>query len=246
MKNDAPIGKNRTGIDLSPVDKRDLLEVTEMTPESTDAEPMAITRAEYLFETALIGSVPPPGSVKGIAATGIDAIKGVNAAVLIDKLGERLAFERTGARLYETIIEKTIAEGPPEGGPSLTELETIYREERAHFELVRDSLSELGGDPTAMTPSADVVAVASTGILQVVNDARMTLKQSLEAMLIAELVDNDGWTLLIELTRSAGHDALVERFELAREREEEHLEKLRRWVTSANLALERPRTALAH
>lgn len=246
MKNDAPIGRNRTGIELSPIDKRDLLEVTEMTPQTPDTEPLAMTRAEYLFETELIGSVPPPASVKGIAATGIDALKGVNAAILIDKLGERLAFERTGTRLYEALIEKFIAEGELPGGPTLTELEDLQRDELAHFDLVRDALAELGGDPTAMTPSADVQAVASMGILQVVNDPRMSLKQSLEAMLMAELVDNDGWTLLIELTRSAGHDAVVERFELARAREEEHLEKLRRWVSSANLALERPKAALAH
>lgn len=247
MRNDAPIGKNRTGIELSPIDKRELLEVTEMTPATEhETEPMAATRAEYLFETELIGSVPPPASVKGIAKTGVDAIKGVNAAILIDKLGERLAFERTGVRLYETVIEKCVAEGSPPGGPTLSDLQDIHADELAHFDLVRDALADLGGDPTAMTPSADVAAVASTGILQVVNDPRMTLKQSLEAMLIAELVDNDGWTLLIDLARSAGHDSLVERFSLAKAREEDHLDKVREWVSAANLALERPGTAVAH
>lgn len=242
MRNDAPIGKNRTGIELSPIDKRELLEVTGMTVPSTEADGaiLADTRAEYIEGAEVIGSVPPPASMKGIAATGIDAVKGVNAAILIDKLGERLAFERTGARLYETLVEKCEAEGAPPTGPTIAELEQIRLDEIAHFELVRDVIEELGGDPTAMTPSADVSAVASTGLLQVVDDARTTLKQSLEAMLIAELADNDGWMLLIELSRSAGHDALVERFEKAKLREEEHLDKVRGWVTQANLTLEHP------
>lgn len=245
MRNDAPIGKNRTGIDLSPIDKRDMFENTEMTHPSPelDGELIAKTRAEYLSEGGGIGSVPPPASVKGITATGVDALKGVNAAVLVDKLGERLAFERTGARLYQTLIDKCEVEGAPPGGPGVADLEQIRLEEVAHFELVRDSMIELGGDPTALTPSGDVAAVASMGILQVVNDARMTLKQSLEAMLIAELADNDGWTLLIELTLAAGHDTMAERFQQAKAVEEEHLAKLRGWVTGANLALERPGAA---
>ena len=242
MKNDVAMGKNRTGIALSPIDKREMLEVTDMTVPSMEGDEtvMADTRAEYIGESPAIGTIPPPASVKGVATTGVAAVKGVNATVLVDKLSERLAFERTGTRLYTALVGKCEASEPLAGGPAVADLEQIRDEERKHFELVREAMVSLGGDPTAMTPSADMAGVASMGILQVVSDPRTTLKQSLEAMLIAELVDNDGWALLIQLTRAAGHEAIAVRFEQARATEDEHLVKLRRWVTDSTIVAAKP------
>jgi len=242
MKNDLAIGKNRTGIALSPIDKRELLEVTEMTVPSMEGDESVITdaRAEYIEEGAVIGTVPAPASVKGMASTGVAAVRGVNASVLVDKLSERLAFERTGTRLYAALVGKCGSGEPLPGGPTLADLQKIHAEERAHFDLVREAIVTLGGDPTAMTPSADIAGVASMGILQVVSDARTSLKQSLEAMLIAELADNDGWALLIQLTRAGGHEELARRFEQARATEDEHLTKLRRWISDATLGAAKP------
>lgn len=244
IKNDVAIGKNRTGIELSPIDKHDVLEVTELTHPSTDGD-ASEARAKYIEEAEPIGTVPPPASVKGVAKAGVAAVTGVNVSVLIDKLGERLAFERTGARLYEALIEKCEASEPLAAGPTVADLSQIHDEELAHFEIVREAITSLGGDPTAMTPSADIAAVASMGVLQVVSDARTSLRQSLEAILIAELVDNDCWELLITLTRTAGHDGIAARFEEARSREVEHLAKVRRWVTTAAITAEKPATAKA-
>jgi hypothetical protein len=245
MKNDVPIGKNRTGIALSPVDQKELLEVTDLTVPSMegDERDLAEARAEYLEDHELIGSVPPPASVKGVASTGVAAVKGVNATVLIDKLSERLAFERTGTRLYGALIGKCESEGEIPGGPTVGDLQQIQAEELAHFELVREAIVSLGADPTAMTPSADMTGVASSGILQVITDSRTSLRQSLEAILIAELVDNEGWELLIDLTRAAGRDTLAERFETAAETEDEHLSKVRAWVSDATMAAARPAAA---
>lgn len=242
MKNDAPIGKNRTGIELSPIDKRAMMEDTERTRPTTvgDGALLAAARSEYFSLPDVIGSVPPPASLKGVTTTAVEAVRGINAAVLLDKLGERLAFERTGSRLYETLIEKCTTEGPLPSGPTVPDLEEIRAEEVRHFELVRDAITSLGADPTVMTPSADMATVQSVGLVKVITDSRTTLKQSLEAMLTAELVDNDGWALLIELTRTAGRDELVPPFEDARARELEHLVKVRRWVQNGALALEKP------
>lgn len=242
MKNDTPLGKNRTGIELSPIDKKAMMEDTELTVPSTepDGTVLAAARAAFFTQPEVIGSVPPPASLKGVTTTGVEALKGINAAVFIDKLAERLAFERTGSRLYETVIEKCASEGEQPNGPSVADLQEIHAEEVRHFELVREVIATLGADPTAMTPSADIVAVQSLGLIKVVTDPRTTVRQSLEAMLTAELVDNDGWTLLIELTRNAGRDELVPQFEEALAREAEHLAKVRRWVTGATIALEKP------
>jgi hypothetical protein len=242
MKNTVETGKNRTGIDLSPVDKKELIEGALATiPSMTgDEHTLEEARAPYLEERATIGSMPPPASIKGVASTVVDAVKGTRATVFLDKLGERLAFERTGSRLYTALLGKFDASEPLPGGPERADLEKIQREETAHFEMLREAMLSLGADPTAITPSADVAAVSSLGLLQVIGDPRMNLDQSLQAILVAELVDNDCWSVLVELARAGGHDELAARFEVALAEEAEHLANVRAWVKTATLGAAKP------
>lgn len=242
MKNTVETGKNRTGIALSPLDKQELIEGALATIPSMegDASELDVARAPYLEDRHSIGSMPPPASVKGVASTVADAVKGASASVFLDKLGERLAFERTGTRLYTTLLGKFDASDPLPGGPTRADLERIQQDEISHFLMLREAMLSLGADPTAITPSADVAAVSSMGILQVVGDARMNLKQSLEAILVAELVDNDGWGVLIELARATGHQKLADRFETALAAEEEHLANVRTWIRRATIGEGKP------
>jgi rubrerythrin len=247
IKNTIEMGKNRTGIDLSPVDKDLMIEAGNATVPSMAGDASAIddARAEYLEKGDSIGSMPPPGKVKGAAAAVVDMAKGAKATVFLDKLGERLAFERTGTRLYSALLAKFDASEPLPGGPTRAELEKIHADELAHFEMLREVMLSLGADPTAITPSADVAAVSSMGIIQVIGDPRMNLKQSLEAILVAELVDNDCWTVLSELAVAVGHQAVAKRFEQAIVDEREHLAKVRSWVMNATVAEGRPAKAAA-
>jgi hypothetical protein len=95
------------------------------------------------------------------------------------------------------------------------------------------AIQKLGGDPTVMTPSADVTAVMSMGLVQTLADPRVTLTQALKAILVAELADNDGWTALVDLVEQMGHDDLAQRFQEALAEEEEHLAQVRAWLTDA-------------
>ena len=237
MKNQVEMGKNRTGIALSPIDSQLLIEGAEQAVPSAqgDDTAIAVARTEYAADGIPIGSMPPPVTIKGIAGGLTGAVKGKNANVLLDKLGERLAFERTGTRLYEALLSKFDASDGLPGGPTRDELEEIQKEEAQHFAMLREVMISMGGDPTAVTPSADVAAVCSMGLLQVMGDPRMNLKQSLEAILIAELADNDAWDALIELARTEADPSVVERFEEALAEEEIHLENVRRWVRGATL-----------
>ena len=171
-----------------------------------------------------------------IDAAAEDAAAG-HVRMLIDKIGERLAFERMGTRLYDTLLLKYEASGSFEGGPSFDELLHHRDEEFSHFQTLSNALEQLGGDPTAFTPSADVAAVASSGILAVIADARTTLPQCLEAMLAAELVDENGWERLIELCRSVGHAELAELFEQCARTEAEHLRAVQGWLRFGMQAL---------
>src|SRR5690606_38868197 len=107
-----------------------------------------------------------------------------------DKVGERLAFERSGTRLYDGFIEKCSVRTDEADLVDMQVLKRFRDQEAEHFLLLERTMRRLGGDPTAQTPCADVTAVASAGLLQTVRDPRVSVAQSLQALLTAELVDN--------------------------------------------------------
>jgi bacterioferritin (cytochrome b1) len=197
-----------------------------------DESNLIALRAPYIKDSDPVGTVPPPATLKGAAATVVNMIKGQKLSVLLDKLGERLAFERTGGRLYEAIIGKALTEGSWEGGPSIEELKQIHDDELRHVAMLTEIIEGLGADPTVMTPSADIIGVASMGIIQVCADPRASLAQTLNVMLTAELTDNDGYTVLILLAESLGQQELAEKLRTARSQEDMHLQKVRLWVSN--------------
>jgi rubrerythrin len=157
-------------------------------------------------------------------------------SVLLDKLGERLTFERQGTRLYEAFLEKIeSAGGADEMAPSAEDLQRICHEEKEHFKMLQTAITDLGGDVAVDTPSADVAGVLSHGILQIVTDPRTNISQSLQAMLSAELMDNDGWQMLIELAGELGQSRLKYQCQKAREDEQQHIEIVRGWLSSMTL-----------
>lgn len=238
MDNKTNIGMNRTGIALSPLMGPEMLDAVRRyhPAPDTDAVGLMETRVSYAADSEPVGTMPPPSSIKEAGVTAFEMLKGSKATVFLDKLGERLAFERTGTRLYQSLITRFNVSPTWEGGPTIEALQTIYAEEAAHFTLLRDTILAMGSDPTVITPSADVAATASLGLLQVVNDPRVTLRDGLHAILIAELADNDGWLLLTELAQSLKHTELAEQFRAAHAAEERHLQTVRAWLTAAVLA----------
>ena len=224
---------NRTGMQTSPELAEELIEgANSATPSSEGgAEDIAEYRGEYIAEGFPLGSMPMmPVSEEG-EANEEDA----GMAVFLDKLSERLAFERQGTRLYEALLNKCQTLGESAPGPTLEDIEHIGGEELQHFLLLNRAITEIGGDPTVQSPSADVAGVTSMGILQVLTDPRSSLAQCLQAMLMAELTDNDGWQLLIKLADNLGFDDLRAEFETALANEEEHLHNVRNWLSECVL-----------
>lgn len=223
-----PIG-NRTGIQTSPELAEELIEGANNAEPSSEggAEDIAAYRAEYILEGFPIGSMPtvPAGEEEQADEDEI------GMAVFLDKLSERLAFERTGVRLYEALYNKCETLGETVPGPTLEQIEQIGREELEHFQLINRTITELGGDPTVESPSADVAGVASMGILQVLADPRTSVPQCLQALLTAELTDNDGWRLLIQLADNFGYSEMSAEFETALANEVTHLQNVRSWLS---------------
>lgn len=222
---------NRTGKELSPEGSSAMLAYAEQhspEPEVTpDSMAIAAVRCDYVSEADAIGSIPPT-----LRSFGQSKMARGATAVLLDKLGERLAFERSGVRLYQALLDKA-ATLETEGALPFAqpELEHIRDEELQHMLWVNGAINALGGDPTAQTPCADVVGVASSGIMQVLSDPRTDIAQCLNAMLTTELADVAGWELLIQLADEAGHDELLNNFREAEAHEHEHLDKVRGWLT---------------
>ncbi|MFO7324272.1 MAG: ferritin-like domain-containing protein [Pseudomonadota bacterium] len=251
-------GQNRTGAAVHPAGISRMLEaVEELSPQvPISTAPIEAERLRNIAEADSIGSIPPPASlVKGAVKKGMSMLRGVNPGLFMDKIGERIAFERTGTRLYDALISKylTLSEAggeelPPldtvaiddeeEGEPVLapaseTPLDTLRRirsEELGHFRMLCEVMGQLGGDPTAQTPCADVTATATMGVLQVVTDPRTTLAQCLNAMLVAELADTASWELLADLATRAGQAELADRFTEAMMAEEQHVVAVRAWL----------------
>lgn len=228
MATTAKVGTNLTGVQMSPKDTEQLLDaVNRIKPDVEGNDTVLLMeRASQAREADRIGSVPIPGSVKGMLKTSFDMLKGKSPEVLIDKLGERLAFERSGVRLYQAMIAKVRGIGAP-GSDLISLLEHIRDEEQEHMQLVVHALETLGADPTAQTPCADVTGVMSMGILKVLTDPRTNIAQGLDALLAAELIDNAAWEMLIELARAGGHADIADSFLKAKEQEEDHLVKIK-------------------
>lgn len=224
---------NRTGMQTSPELAEELIEgASSAEPSSAgSAQEIADHRSEYIAEGFPLGSMP---TVPAAEETAVDEEE-AGMAVLLDKLSERLAFERMGTRLYEALLNKCEALGETSTATTVEDIRQIGSEELEHFLMLNETITELGGDPTVESPSADVAAVASMGIMQVLTDPRSSMAQCLQVLLTAELTDNAGWELLIELADNMGFQDMKTEFETALVHEEEHLQNVRNWLSDSVL-----------
>ena len=216
---------NRTGVATAPKLAAEQAAGAQQTPPSSkgDDSELAKVRAAYQKDARPVGSLPP----EPVPSAPIQAM-------LLDKLGERCAFERTGTRYYDVLVQKHRTEGIKKD-PTASELQHFRDEELAHFEFLRRAITQLGGDPTVETPAADLAGVTSKGVGQVLADPRTKFAQCLDAILVAELADNDGWQLLTEIAVMAGQKELAERCEKALKEEQNHLQHVRRWLRALTL-----------
>lgn len=252
------LGMNRTVTKMAPRRTRDTSQsANEYTPQTpVDTTSLDAARLAFLQESETLGSIPPPASLKGMAKAGLDKLKGGAPGVLMDKLGERLAFERGGTRLYDALLVKyrAVQQMEPDILPPVRELASklpaqadilvtaandtpleilarIRNDELHHVHILSAFMEKMGGDPAAVTPCADVIGTASMGLVQVVTEPRTTLAQDFTAILSAELTDNAGWELLIELAEQAQESEAVQQFGEALAREREHAAVIKAWLS---------------
>ena len=233
MKDPTSLGHNRTGLQMSPLHGELLTETAQRDIDRTfidspEGTLLAEMRRDYINDAESLGSIPPPATMKGMAKSGVGAITNKRLHVFVDKMAERLAYERGGTRLYDAALVKAIAlaEGTP---VNIERMKQIRAEEVDHANLPSDAIESVGADPTAQTPCADLVGVQAMGLMQSITDPRTSLVQTLSSLLAAELIDVASWELLARLARDMGQDALGDRFEDALAHETQHLDTISRW-----------------
>jgi rubrerythrin len=216
-------GDNHTGIALHPEFAQSMVEGTqEFGPTSGGGAELLVEQRDRVARISEPVATMPP--ISEVAAARLP---------LLDKLGARLQFERTGVRLYEALIGKLDTFGPFRDGPTREDLEHIRDEEHQHLALAQRLIVELGGDPTVVTPCANLQAVASRGVCDVLVDPRTTLIECLDAIIVAELTDHESWEQLAAAAELAGEDALARSVRQAEQTEAEHMTKVRRWIAAA-------------
>jgi ferritin-like metal-binding protein YciE len=237
MEESTRLGHNRTGVAASPLHDELVNVNAEALVDAQQPESLLLAevRRDYINEADALGTIPPPPTLKGMAKAGTGALKNTRVHVFLDKVAERLAFERGGTRLYDALLVKVLALGA--GTPvRLERVKQIRNQESEHARLLEETIVAMGADPTAQTPCADVVGMQAMGLVQAMTDPRTTLSQSLNTALAAELIDVASWDLLARLARSMGQDEAAARFDEALKHENEHLATIGGWLEELVLA----------
>lgn len=153
MEESTKLGMNRTGAQMAPLNTRAMQEAADtglgIDDPALHADPMGVAavRGEYVAEAHRIGSVPVPGTMTGMVKTGMQKVMGRQPEMLVDKLGERLAFERSTTRVYEALIAKVQAVQGTSMALPVAELIDIRDDETRHFKLLEHALTRLGATP---------------------------------------------------------------------------------------------------
>lgn len=229
------LGLNRTGIGTAPVESKKTIEgAAEGMPARADGGArLESVRVAFSSVVAPVGTMPPPATLKGMAKAGLEAIKGNRPTVFMDLLGDRLAFERTGVRLYEALGAKLAAADKHVTTPTRGDIDQIRDEELQHVAMLTAALESLGADPTVLTPTADICAVASSGLMKVLTDPRSTFTHALHAIHIAEATDTEAWVMLSDLAEELDHEEMAASFRVAVIDEQRHLDLVREWLMSS-------------
>jgi hypothetical protein len=224
MKGMDGMGDNRTGAGRDP-SKAAIFAGDGWQPAPAapgDPADLDKVRASYDHDAEPVGTLAPH-----VAAPERGGTRRLPA--LLDRLGERMAFERTGIRLYEMLVTKLESGASPIGPADAVTLRRFREDELRHFRILWDSLVDLGADPTVQTPGADLTGVKIAGLVQLIADPRTTFAQSIEAMLLAELADLEGWRLAVALAETAGREDLAAVYRRAMADEEIQVDRLREW-----------------
>jgi len=154
-------------------------------------------------------------------------LAGKNVSRVIDLLNERLAFERAGVKLYDTILARMRSDRRVER--MVEQMKEHREQEKEHEEWLEEQIRALGGDAHTPSEKSILVQAESQGIEHVI-ERDPQLPHDFHALLVAELADNAGWDLLVQLADEVGDRDAKKEFKKRLHEEEEHLLFVRKAV----------------
>jgi len=143
----------------------------------------------------------------------------VNQDALADLLCERLAVETGGIDIYKAAIAKI-------DDPTLTaRLDHFMQDEARHRDLLSAYLDKLGVTQRD-TPAARLARMEGRAYLQLIAEST-TPVQVINVLLTVELMDENGWEMIVNVGRDIHDDDLVNALDGALKDEKEHLRGVR-------------------
>jgi rubrerythrin len=142
-----------------------------------------------------------------------------NNDALVDKLCERLAVETGGVDIYQAAIAKL------DDPTVISRLTHFMKEEAKHRDLLAAYLDKLGVE-NRETPSARLAKHEGEAYMKLIGEAE-TPAQILNILLTIELMDENGWEMIINLGRDIHDEEMVRTLNVALKDEKEHLRGVR-------------------
>jgi rubrerythrin len=145
-----------------------------------------------------------------------------NTMRVIDLLNERLVFERAGVRLYDMLLSRLGGSADPIFEKLIGQVQTHRQEEKEHEEWLEEQIRALGGDAHTPSEHSILVQAESEGIERVMRHDG-SIAHGFHALLTAELADNAGWDMLVQLADELGDRGAKKEFKKRLHEEEKHL-----------------------
>lgn len=139
---------------------------------------------------------------------------------LVDLLNERLAFERSGVQLYDTLLSRLRRD--PALDALVDDVQRYRDEEKEHEEWLEQQIRALGGDGHTPTEHSILAQAEAEGVERVIRRDE-SIPHDFHALLTAELADHAGWELLVRIAEEFDDADAKKQFEKRLEEEERHL-----------------------
>ena len=159
--------------------------------------------------------------------------------IILDKLSEFLMVEECGFHLYQVVAGRTKT-------PKLkAKYQEFGRETSHHREVLVNLITQVGGDPNYISPSARVVQFKAAKLLEsslaVDGLSQEEIEMSdLENVLLAETKDHADWHVLAQMAEQASgkmKEALQKAVEEVESQEDEHFTWARETLTQMTLSM---------
>lgn len=149
-----------------------------------------------------------------------DRTRGAVEAALVDKLHERLALTQTTAALYQALAVRFPA-------ARAARLEALRDEALRYHAVACDALRQRG-EPWFVTSAPSALAsLACSGVVAVVREPSTSFAQCVQAMLVIELTNEEGFASLADLALATGDARLSAIARIARFETRGHADTLR-------------------